>query len=62
MPDGTPLPLVRFPARLSATPATIRSMPPAIGASTHAILTERLGLSDTERQALEQAGIIRGKP
>lgn len=62
MPDGTPLSLVRFPARLSATPATIRSTPPAIGASTHAILTEWLGLSDTERQALERAGIIRGKP
>lgn len=62
MPDGTPLPLVRFPARLSATPATIRRTPPAIGANTHSILTERLGLDAAETHALEQAGVIRGKP
>ena len=59
MPDGTTLPLVRFPARLSATPATIRHTPPAIGQSTAAVLAERLGLDAQETQALVNDGIIR---
>lgn len=58
--DDTELPLVRFPVRLSVTPATIRSAPPALGKDTHRILRERLGLTEAEADALCHKGIIAG--
>lgn len=59
MADGTEVPMVRFPARLSETPAQVRSLPPALGESTRAVLGERLGLDEAALAALTEAGIIR---
>ena len=56
--DGTPLKVVGFPAKLSATPAEYRTAPPRAGADTRAALAEALGLSDAELDALAAAGVI----
>ena len=58
MPDGTTVPMVRFPARLSVTPATIRRTPPKLGEDTLSVLRQELGLSDTETRTLVEAGVI----
>ncbi len=47
-PDGTHIPTVAFPARLSVTPATYRSAPPEHGADTDDVLSELLGLDSSE--------------
>ena len=52
-----PLPLVGPVAKLSETPATVRSAPPLLGEHTEAILRE-LGLSDAEIAALRHEGVI----
>lgn len=56
-PNGTELPLVRFPARLSESPADIRSMPPALGQDTRAVLSALLGISDDELSELFSSGV-----
>jgi crotonobetainyl-CoA:carnitine CoA-transferase CaiB-like acyl-CoA transferase len=53
-----PVRTVASPARLSATPASYRSAPPALGADTGAVLRERLALSDAEVARLRAAGVI----
>ena len=56
--DGTPMRVVGFPAKLSVTPAEYRIAPPRAGADTRAGLSEALGLSDAELDALAAAGVI----
>ena len=46
------------PLRLSQTPVTYRAPPPALGADTLAVLTDRLGLRDKELEALRARGVI----
>ena len=59
--DGTPVKVLGFPARLSASPATYRHAPPRSGEDTFAVLTERLGLDREEIERLAQAGVIAEK-
>ncbi|MFA5538356.1 MAG: CaiB/BaiF CoA-transferase family protein [Gemmobacter sp.] len=58
--SGRPLPLTRFPARLSTTPASIRRPPPALGEHTGSVLTEVLGLSPEDSASLSADGVIPG--
>ena len=51
-------PQIRFPPIMSASPATIRRAPPALGADGAMILRD-LGLSDPEMQELFAAGAVR---
>lgn len=52
-----PIPLLKTPVRLSATPGTIRSAPPEIGADSNAILAQ-LGLGPAEIEVLRTAGVV----
>ncbi|RUN78235.1 CoA transferase [Sphingomonas sp. TF3] len=56
--DGTPLKVVAFPAKLSATPARYDRAPPCAGADTRAVLGEALGLSDDAIDRLATTGVI----
>ncbi|WP_194744458.1 CaiB/BaiF CoA transferase family protein [Thermaurantiacus tibetensis] len=56
--DGTPIHVVGYPQRLSATPASVRSAPPRLGEHTRAILAEVLGLAEPELARLEASGVI----
>ena len=53
-----PVRTVANPIRLSKTPATYRTAPPAMGADTEAVLRETLGLSAAEIAALRKASAI----
>jgi crotonobetainyl-CoA:carnitine CoA-transferase CaiB-like acyl-CoA transferase len=55
---GGPVRTVANPIRLSKTPATYRSAPPALGGDTDEVLRERLGLKDDEIAALKAKGLI----
>lgn len=57
---GTDLPFTRFPARLSATPATITTLPPGLGEHTDSVLAQRLGLSASQIAGLHAAGVVAG--
>ncbi len=48
---------VGLPIKLSRTPGSVRRPPPAFGADGHAVLTEA-GLSETEIDALQSAGVL----
>ena len=50
--------LVANPLRLSETPVSYRSAPPLLGADTREVLTQRLGLSDADIEALGAKKII----
>lgn len=50
---------IASPVKLSRTPASYRSAPPALGESTRAVL-EELGLTSETIAALYQRGIVRG--
>ena len=50
--------LVANPLRLSETPVSYRSAPPLLGADTREVLTQRLGLSDADIEALVAGKII----
>jgi crotonobetainyl-CoA:carnitine CoA-transferase CaiB-like acyl-CoA transferase len=52
------IPSVANPLRLSSTPVSYRSAPPALGAQTREVLQQLLQLSDTEIDAMAQRGII----
>lgn len=56
--DGTPIRFVGFPAKLSASPATYRLAPPRSGQDTRTVLSEVLGMTDGEVDALAAAGVI----
>ncbi|RMF11313.1 MAG: CoA transferase [Alphaproteobacteria bacterium] len=57
-PDGTQIAMVRYPVKLSATPAAVRIAPPSLGADTHDVLAAELGLSEDEIAALQKKGVI----
>ncbi len=46
------------PMRLSATPATLRHAPPALGQHTGDVLRERLGLDAAQIEALRSQGVV----
>jgi crotonobetainyl-CoA:carnitine CoA-transferase CaiB-like acyl-CoA transferase len=56
--DGTTLPLVANPIKMSVTPPLPRYAPPALGADTQTSLSALLGLTETELSALRNEGII----
>lgn len=60
-PDGTPLALTRFPAKLSGSPAKIQKTPPTLGADSIAVLTE-MGYSEAEIETLIASGIVDCRP
>ena len=53
--DGTQIPTVRSPLRLSATPTDLRIAPPRVGQHTQEILSEVAGLDDDAIEALVSA-------
>ena len=55
LPDETPLRLVGPPAQLSATPASIRRPPPALGEHNAEILGEVLQLDEAQIQRLRES-------
>jgi crotonobetainyl-CoA:carnitine CoA-transferase CaiB-like acyl-CoA transferase len=55
--DG-PLRSVASPIRLSATPTAYDRPPPALGADTDDVLSERLGLDDASLQTLRGEGVL----
>jgi crotonobetainyl-CoA:carnitine CoA-transferase CaiB-like acyl-CoA transferase len=57
-PVAGTVPLVANPLRLSQTPVSYRSAPPLLGAQTHEVLVERLGLSDDDIRTLRAQGVI----
>jgi crotonobetainyl-CoA:carnitine CoA-transferase CaiB-like acyl-CoA transferase len=52
------LPLVRSPIRLSETPVRADIPPPALGEHTAEVLTQVLGMSEAEVEALRSQGIV----
>ena len=56
--DGTTIPLVANPIKMSLTPPIPRRAPPALGADTEAELKSLLGLSDAQIEGLRAKGII----
>jgi crotonobetainyl-CoA:carnitine CoA-transferase CaiB-like acyl-CoA transferase len=56
--SGTAIPQIRYPARLSSTPATLRRPPPRLGQDTVEVLTQALGLDHKTLTALQAQGII----
>lgn len=59
--DGTPVKVLGFPAKLSASPATYRHAPPRSGEDTADVLATKLGLDRTEIDRLLAAGVIAEK-
>jgi crotonobetainyl-CoA:carnitine CoA-transferase CaiB-like acyl-CoA transferase len=57
-PAAGSIPSVANPLRLSATPVSYRTSPPALGAQTREVLQQLLTMSDAEIDALAQRGVI----
>ena len=55
---GEDVRLVGSPIRLSRTPVSYRRAPPTLGQNTDEVLAEVLGLSEDERTALREEGVI----
>ena len=55
---GEDVPLVGSPIRLSRTPVSYRRAPPTLGQHTDEVLAEVLDLSEGERAALREEGVI----
>jgi crotonobetainyl-CoA:carnitine CoA-transferase CaiB-like acyl-CoA transferase len=53
-----PIRVLGTPLKLSDTPATVRTPPPALGQHTDAILKQDVALTDTEIQSLRSSGAI----
>jgi benzylsuccinate CoA-transferase BbsF subunit len=47
------------PFRLPATPGELRTAAPVLGAHTREVLTEVLGMGETELDTLDAAGVLR---
>ena len=56
--SGEDVRLVGSPIRLSRTPVNYRRAPPTLGQHTDEVLAEVLGLSEDEREALREEGVI----
>ncbi len=56
--DGTEIPVVAYPVKMSLTPATCRRAPPTLGADTFDILREELGMREKELEQLRSEGVI----
>ena len=59
--DGTPVKVLGFPAKLSATPANYRHAPPRSGEDTLVVLSDKFGLTQEEIGRLLATGIISEK-
>jgi len=57
-PDGSTVPGIAFPARLSRTPATYREAPPRFGQDTDRILAEMLDMEAPAIARLRARGIV----
>ena len=57
-PDGTQVPTVAFPAKLSETPADYRHAPPRVGEQSRDILSEWLGLDTAVLDELERKSAL----
>ncbi|MBN2800818.1 MAG: CoA transferase [Deltaproteobacteria bacterium] len=57
--DGSQVPTVASPLRLSRTPATARTAPPRLGEHSREVLREVLGVDDAELERLIAAGVVR---
>jgi crotonobetainyl-CoA:carnitine CoA-transferase CaiB-like acyl-CoA transferase len=53
-----PINVLGVPIKLSDTPGSVRTAPPALGQHTDAILRDNLGFSDEEIARLREAGAI----
>jgi crotonobetainyl-CoA:carnitine CoA-transferase CaiB-like acyl-CoA transferase len=58
--DGTQVSVAGYPVKMSATPATTRRAPPALGADTDDVLKSDLGLSDEDIARLRSEGAVGG--
>jgi len=56
--DGTTIPSVAFPGKLSQTPARFERAPPRLGEHTFQALSEWLGMSQQELDTLQHGGMI----
>ncbi len=56
--DGTRVPTIAYPVRMSDPPASYRSAPPALGADTETVLVRDLGLSPDQIAGLREKGIV----
>jgi crotonobetainyl-CoA:carnitine CoA-transferase CaiB-like acyl-CoA transferase len=56
--SGATVKVIANPVKLSATPPTYRSAPPALGEHNKAVLTDMLGMSEAEIAALKAKGIV----
>ena len=61
-PSVGKVPVVGVPARLSATPGSVRTPSPTLGQHTGEVLRDLLGLGKAEIDALRAAGVINGAP
>lgn len=57
--DGSRVPVVASPIRLSDTPVEYRSAPPALGANTASVLKDLLAIDEAQIRRLAQEGIVR---
>ena len=55
---GVEVPLVGSPVKLSRTPVSYRRAPPTLGEHTDEVLSQILGLGESERAALREEGVI----
>ena len=61
-PSVGKVPVVGVPARLSATPGSVRTPSPTLGQHTDQVLHELLGLGAAEIAALRASGALGGAP
>jgi crotonobetainyl-CoA:carnitine CoA-transferase CaiB-like acyl-CoA transferase len=59
--DGTPIKVLGFPAKFSRTAPRYLRAPPRVGEDTSQVLTDVLGLTETEIQGLADTGVL-GRP